>query len=429
MKLRAHGTFNGGVDLPEPSPDGRKAPIEASAPPTKLLVPCHRPADPAVDVGQVVVAGETIASARDEGGLDIFAPLGGTVSAIGTTHVCSGDELLTVPAIELTDLSAPRGLSHHEETFDWRRADDREIAQRLNDGALPTFARTVEPLACWLDRVRGARCEAVVANVMENEPYFSAGHRLLVEHGRGVVFGLEILRRAAGLARAAIAVDHRRTGSYRRTAVSARDVGIDRIALTHKYPVGNDRVLAKVLTGRMPPPDGTALARGLAVTDASTCHAVYRWVACGRRATHRVVAVASAGGQGNVWTPFGAPCAELAPGEGDLVHGGAMTGLVCDVPAVVTAGTRALGRLGSDGPGLATACVRCAWCVDRCPAGLNVPALNDAFELGQFDACHAREARRCIGCGICSYVCPSCLPLMARVKRLKRAASGEGGRR
>lgn len=395
---------------------------------TKLLVPCHPPAHPAVEVGQGVRADEVIASPRDEGGLDIFAPLDGTVSAIGQTHVISGDERLTVPAIELADLSAPGELSREDETFDWRQADGRETADRLADGALPTLARTVEPLARWIERVRGAGCEAVVANVTENEPYFSAGHRLLVEYGPEVVFGLEILRRGAGLAGAAIAVDHRHTGSYRQAAVAARDVGIDRIALTHKYPVGDDRVLTKVLTGRMPPVDGTTMDRGVAVTDASTCFAAYRWFACGRRATHRVVAVASAGASGNVWAPFGAPCVELAPGEGELVHGGAMTGLVCDAPVVVAPGTRALGRWGGDGPGLATGCIRCAWCVDRCPAGLNVPALNDAFELGRFDALDARAARGCIGCGICSYVCPSCLPLMARVKRLKRANSHGGGR-
>jgi len=423
MKLRVNGTFNGGVDLPELSPGGRDTPIEPCVPQERLLVPCHSPACVTVEAGQGVEAGQLIASGGGVGGMDIFAPLAGTVAAVVQAHVISGDDLLMVPAVELTALSPPEELTRHEEIFDWRHADDPELADRLRDGALPVFASTVEPLTDWIQRVRLARCGAVVANVMDNEPRFSAGHRLLAEHGREVVLGLEILRRAAGVGVAAIAVDHRRTSRYRRCGVAARDVGIDRIALTHKYPIGNDRVLTKALTGRRVPPDGTPMARGVALIDASTCLAVYHWVAWGRRATHRVVAVASSGGHRNLWAPLGASCAALAPGEGDLVHGGVMTGLVCDDSVVVTQGTRALGRFAADWAGRAVACVRCAWCVDRCPAGLNVADLSDAFELGQFDSRHARAARRCVECGICSYVCPSCLPLMARVKRLKHSHS------
>ena len=416
--------------MPDPCPDARAAGIETSAPLTTLRVPCYPSARPAVAVGQRVEAQQMIAAAEGPNGLDIFAPLDGTVAAIGQADLVDDGRMLTVEAVELTDLSEPEALETRDETFDWRAADPRNLLDRLSDGAVPTFGPVIEPLTAWLARARKGPCEIIIANVMANEPYLSADHRLLVEFGPGVVFGLEILRRATGVPRAAVAVDHRRTGDYRACAEAAGDMGIDCVSLTHKYPIGDDRLLTRVLTGRATPIGGRTTEVGVALVDASTCLAAYRWVACGGRPTHRVVALAAAGRPRNVWTPLGAPSGKLAGGTGELICGGAMTGCACDAPVVVTPGTRALIRLDTAALGRPRACVRCAWCTEGCPARLDVAALNEAYELGRFDAPACRAAGRCIGCGICSYVCPSCLPLTARVGRLRHAGlrrGGEGG--
>lgn len=356
MKLRRHGTFAGGIDLPQVAPEARGAAIE----------PCEGPAD----------------------------------------------------------LSGPGGIAPGDETFDWRGADETALRDRLHGGALPVFASPGEPLAKWANRARRAQCDVLVANVMENEPHLSADHRLLVEHGREVVGGLEILRRAIGAGAGAVAVDRRQMDDYAR---AEPDLADRLIALTHKYPVGNDRVLTKVLTGRETPADGRTADVGLAVTDAATCFAAYRWVALGLRATHRVVALAGRPHRRprNVWAPFGMLCMELAGPAKRLVHGGQMTGHLCHLRTVVGPGTRALIRLPAARAEHPRACVRCGWCVERCPARLNVPALNDAFELGTGPGPRLRTARACLGCGICSYVCPSCLPLAARVASLKPAAAPE----
>ena len=427
MNLRRHGTFSGGIDLPDPCPDVWAARIETCAPLARLLVPCYPSARPAVTVGQRVGAGQRIAAAEGPRGLDVFAPLDGTVSSIGRADLVDGRRMLTVAAVELTDLSAPPGPAAPAESFDWRDADPHDLRDRLADGALATMGPVVEPVEAWLARAARGPCEIIIANVTANEPYLSADHRLLVEFGREVVFGLEILRRAAGVARAAVAVDHRRTGDYRACGEAAREMDIDRVSLTHKYPIGDGRLLTRVLTGRRTPVGGRTTEVGVALVDASTCMAAWRWVACGARPTHRVVALAGAGRARNVWAPLGAPSGDLAGGAGELICGGAMTGRACDAAVVVTPGTRALIRLDTAALGPPRACVRCAWCLESCPARLDVAALNEAFELGRFDGPAPRAAGACIGCGICSYVCPSCLPLTARVRRLKRAGLAVAG--
>ncbi len=64
---------------------------------------------------------------------------------------------------------------------------------------------------------------------------------------------------------------------------------------------------------------------------------------------------------------------------------------------------------------------RCAWCTDHCPARLNVSALNDDYELKQIDHARRLGVLACVGCGVCTYVCPARLPLAHRAGDLCQA--------
>jgi len=232
-----------------------------------------------------------------------------------------------------------------------------------------------------------------------------------------------ILAKAVGAKQTILAVDHRRVGEYRSLLRPAQACGIERLALAHKYPIGLDRMLAGVLTGREVPAGGSAFDVGAAVVTAATCLAVFRQVACSLPALGRVVTVSGprAPKPANVWAPLGMPIRELAGVDGPLVHGGPMIGLSCGDDAVVTPATDAVLALEPGKTQPPGACIRCGWCSDHCPARLNVSALNDMYELGQVDRARKAGAVACLGCGVCSYVCPAYLPLMQRVKQLKQA--------
>jgi electron transport complex protein RnfC len=68
---------------------------------------------------------------------------------------------------------------------------------------------------------------------------------------------------------------------------------------------------------------------------------------------------------------------------------------------------------------LASACLRCGWCIQACPARVHPAALLDAAQ--QNDRTLAAEAglKSCIDCGICSHVCPSGLPLLEAIRGLR----------
>ena len=427
MPFRRYGTFTGGIDLPDEKHATLGAPIRPCPRPERLGVPLGSwrgaPAEPTVRPGERVRAGQRIAAAPDDTGVDVFSPLDGRVGPVGSARVAAGGGFAHSPAIELTDLSEPDlPPAAPERVFDWASAGPEELRQRLAEGGLLTYCRSPAPLMRWIAQARERSCRTLLANVIEHEPYVTADHRVLAEHGQEVMEGLAVLARAIGAGDVALAADRRRTPYYEGSLAAAERLGISRIALPHKYPIGADTILTKVLTRRETPPGESTMAVGAAVVDAATCLAVCHWVVYGLRPLGRAVTVAGprTAEPANVWAPFGADCLRLAGDDGGLVlHGGPMAGVPCRPGTVVTPATQALICLQTPREPLASPCIRCGWCTDHCPARLNVASLNDAFELSLVAVASRAAVAACVECGVCSYVCPARLPLTQRVRQLK----------
>ena len=434
MRLQRFGTFTGGLDLPEEKFSTRDKPTAPIARPLRLSVPldpCQLGgSQPCVIAGQRVRAGELLARSADN--MPVFAPLDGAVAGFGQCVLAGGAGPFTSPTVELTDLSPVQPWENAAPTFDWRAAPRDVILTRIAEGGLTTLADPSTPLARLCRLAMEARVDTLIANGLENQPYLTGEHRLLVEHGPQVVAGLAILAKALSTPHVALAVDRRNTDHYRQLVKPARDnFKFQPVAVLHKYPSGHNVILAKMLTRREVPLGGTTLDARVAVVNAAACLAVYRWVACGQPSTHRVVTVAGMGVEkpGNYLVPFGAPAAhvlaetEVALGSSWLCQGGPMTGVSLPAEAVVGPASGALLSLPAEGRNQSTACIRCGWCTDHCPVRLDVSNLNDLYELGRVKRARRYGVQACLGCGSCSYVCPARLPLAHRMQQLKRAAS------
>ena len=409
--------------------------IEACDPLESLRVPLGpcggSVARPLVSVGQRVSAGDRIAEAA-AGGVDIFAPLDGVVRAITSAAVADGRDLFTVPAIELADLSTPAGVPEAEETFAWQEAEAATLQSRLAQGQLSVHHLRNESLVRWISHLHTTGCRHLILNGMEHEPFVTASHRLLVEHGQEVVAGLALLARAAEIHNdnVLLAVDAERADAYGLLDSPLSDYAITRIALPRVYPIGADPILAKVLIRKEVPYGGSLHDIQAAVIDPATCFAAYRWVACSQRLLGRVVTVAGDAqlSPSNRFVPFGAAAAALAnTPEATVLLGGPMTGLPSREDAVIGPTTDAVVSLTTR-PHVASAqCIRCGWCRDHCPVGLHVSMLNDRYELAQLARAGRDGAMSCLACGVCSYVCPAQLPLTDRVSQLARQVADSKG--
>ena len=428
MLFGRYGSFVGGIDLlddKQATIDRAIEPHQPSQPVRVSLAPCGgRAADPVVQPGQKVSAGQKIAGSTNPAAVDVFSPVSGEVISITTAEVGAGDSFVSTPAMEVSPDGQAGAIQANQAEFDWRVAGAVELRRRIEAGGLTTCRRPVVPLAGWIAQARSRRCRTLIANAMEGQPFVTATHRLLVDRAGEVAGGLAILGRAIGANELVIAVDRRRTGDYEQIVELAGTYSITRVALQHKYPTGIDAMLVKVLTRKERPPGGSVMDVGSAVTDPAACAAVYRWVAKGIPPIGRVVTVAGprAGRSGNFFVPFGVNCLELvAQDVQPVIQNGPMIGVRCGADAVVSPATDAVLALEASVPAPSSPCIRCSWCTDHCPARLNVAALNDAFELSNLARARKLIAPACVECGVCSYVCPARLPLSERVKQLKRA--------
>jgi len=432
MRRHRFGTFVGGIDLP----DDKRATVDSAIQPLPLPERLYVPIDPC-RLGKAVVcvqAGQRVRAAQrlavTAGRMPVYAPADGVVAAAGNCAVAAGGAPGETPAVELTELvSVAEIRSDVEPVADWRAATAEELIEHIASGGLTTYDRSLEPLADWCAAARAAGVDSLLANGMENEPMLTADHRRLVEFGPEVIEGLAILARVLGVRWTALAVDARRTESYRLAADAAEEMDIQSLAVEHKYPIGHPVMLTRVLTGRKVPPGGRPPDVRVAVAPLAACLAVRRWVVRSEPPTGMAITVAGAavGRPGNYQTPFGAPvghvldAADAVVDARDLCCGGPMTGTAVSTDAVIGPQTRALTWVPSPPPVPATACIRCSWCTDHCPVRLNVADLNDRYELGQIDRARRSDVVACIGCGVCSYVCPARLPLTERMRQLTRA--------
>lgn len=65
-------------------------------------------------------------------------------------------------------------------------------------------------------------------------------------------------------------------------------------------------------------------------------------------------------------------------------------------------------------------CSKCLKCVAACPVDLHPFMLSAIAERGNLKDAAEFNAHRCVECGLCSYVCPSDIPLMTNIVKLKK---------
>jgi electron transport complex protein RnfC len=70
-------------------------------------------------------------------------------------------------------------------------------------------------------------------------------------------------------------------------------------------------------------------------------------------------------------------------------------------------------------------CIRCAWCVEGCPVHIQPAGLLEAAQQEDPYLAHQYGLEACVECGICSFVCPSHLPLLAGIRTLRAKQSQE----
>ena len=383
-------------------------------------------ARPVVLVGQKVRKGELIAEAQGMVSAPLHAPTSGTIVAV-TEITAPHPSGLSLPAIilEADGEDAWCDLVGCDDPFALAPA---EIGKRVAAAGVVGMGGAAFPSAVKLTGAARSNVNTLVMNGGECEPYLSCDDRLMRDQAAAIVDGIRIMLHATGAQVALVGIEDNKPEAI--AAMRAAAAGVANIEIRPvpaRYPMGSEKQLIQVLTGREVPADGRAFDIGVVVHNVGTALAVRSAIREGKPLISRLVTVNGncAANPGNIEVRIGTLAEEVIAFAGGLkgdgiglarrVMGGPMMGM--QIPhwrVPVVKGTS--GILAFDTAEVAeqepNPCIRCGSCVKACPMGLlplemSARIRNDAFEeavdLGLKD---------CIACGCCAYVCPSKIPLV-----------------
>lgn len=402
------------------------APLRLFTPPARLYMPLHQhvggAARPVVLVGQKVLKGQLIADAQGNISAPIHAPVSGTIAAIGevTAPHPSG---LPFQAITI-DSDFRNQWIETEVLNDPFAAAPEEIARRTAAAGVVGLGGATFPAAAKFALGKRLKVGTLIVNGGECEPYLSSDDRIMRDFSEQVVDGARLVMHAIGAREALVGIENNKPeaiAAMLQAAAAYPEVKI--CPLPSRYPMGSDRQLIKVLTGKEVPSDARAAEVGVLVHNVSTCAAVHKAIRLGQPLVERIVTLngGAVANPGNIFAPLGTLVGELlafvglkeAPAR--LILGGPMMGtpLVHDrIPLVkgasgILAFTAAEATRPDAGP-----CIRCGKCAQACPMGLLPMEMASRIKVKDFEAAAAFELSDCISCGCCAYVCPSHIPLV-----------------
>jgi electron transport complex protein RnfC len=107
---------------------------------------------------------------------------------------------------------------------------------------------------------------------------------------------------------------------------------------------------------------------------------------------------------------------EVPAGDGQLRAGELLRQLEVLPDAMIGTGELTLHISAAERPIASDPCVRCGWCVDACPTGVHPAFVLEAAQRSDRALAESFGLAACIGCGICTYVCPSRLPLLRAIR-------------
>lgn len=407
--------------------------------PQRLFLPLQQhvgaPARPIVQIGDHVLKGQLLAESAANISAPVHASTSGRIVDI-TTYPAPHPSGLEQPVIVLEPDGADRWLegTPPEDPFALTPVD---LARMVSAAGVVGMGGATFPSAVKLALGLRSKVDTLIVNGGECEPYLSCDDRLMRDSAAGVIDGIRITMHAIGAREALVGIERNKPeaiAAMQQQAAAFPEIRI--MPVPSQYPMGSDKQLIKVLTGREVPFDGRAADAGVLVHNVGTCFAIHQAVRLGRPLVERLVTVngGAVASPRNVLAPIGATAADLfefcggfnsAPAR--VIMGGPMMGtpLATGLAPVIkgTSGLLALTAAEIGEEDRAGPCIRCASCVSACPmnlvplemaAHIRVDNPDGAFQLGLND---------CIGCGCCSYVCPSSIPLSHYFSYAKGALS------
>ena len=428
-------TFNRGGVHPHDNKLSAKSPIEIMPLPEVVTIPLSQhigaPASPLVAKGDKVLTGQLIASATGFVSSNIHSPVSGTVTAVDSVPDTGGTRRPAI-IIKVEGDEWAEGIDRSSELKQGCDLEPAQIIEKIAAAGIVGMGGATFPTQVKLSVPAGKSAEYLIINGVECEPYLTADHRVMLEHGAELLEGVRVLARALGVKKSYIGIENNKKDAQQhlqKLFAGKDDIVI--VPLKVKYPQGGEKQLIAAVTGREVPSGGLPIDTGVVVQNVGTAFAVYQAVYKNKPLIERVVTVTgkNLSKPSNLLVRIGTPitslieyCGGIPDDTAKIIAGGPMMGRAISNPdAPVTKGTSGILLMPTkeafrDKP---LVCIKCAKCAEVCPMGLQPFMLYKLSKHKMFAETENFYAYDCIECGSCSYTCPASIPLLDYIRIAK----------
>ncbi len=424
--------FKGGCHPPENKDATKELPSRPAAPPPFVAVSFSqhigKPSTPMVKPGERILRGQLIAESSGFVSAPAHASVSGTAKGVVQLRHPLGF-LVDALKIENDGLDEWHPDAMKENDVDALSPDEiRTLVQKagivgMGGATFPTHVKLAPP--------KDKPMDTLVLNGAECEPYLTADDRLMRERPEEILRGAVLAAKAVGAGTIIVGIEDNKPEAIQsmRDAVQRTGVKASIAALPVMYPQGAEKQLIYATTGRVVPSGGLPMDVGVLVHNVASMYACYEACRYSRPITERIVTVTGPGVRkpANLWARIGTMAQQLldecesdAAATKKLIVGGPMMGMpMRDLEWATAKGGNGILCLTDPAAYVHDACIRCGRCVDACPMGLLPCTLSNYGEANLLAEAIEANARDCIECGCCSYVCPSKRPIVQWVRMEK----------
>jgi Na(+)-translocating NADH:ubiquinone oxidoreductase A subunit len=418
--------------------------------------------EPKVSVGDKVSAGQIIASNDAKISSPVHSSISGRVSAIKKMNYFKREvTMVVIEADGSDDYKKLEGFSSR-----WGKLSSQQIQELLYKSGVTSLDREGIPTSFKTSIIGPNEVEDLIIHGVSSEAYNISLKVLL--SGKNLfnfVEGIKILKKVMPKARVHLALSCKERKILERIKKLA--TGLDNLniyPIVPKYPQGYDEVLVPTLLGKKFPYGYSAANIGIVVLNIQAILHAYEAVAEGKPLIERTIALCGPGFKDNLHLKVKVGTSleqvlkgQLKPGPLRIVLNSLITSLeLNDLSLPVSRVFSQLIAIPEDNrrklltflrPGIDTdscsrtflssffkrsklattnlrgeerPCLQCGYCLKVCPVSIMPTVIDRYIKFGINETLMQHGIFNCIECNLCSYVCPSKVPLSQNLKTAKR---------
>jgi electron transport complex protein RnfC len=428
----------GGVHPPESKDQTAALAIERMPVPDELEIILGQhigaPCSPMVKKRDVVLEGAVIGEVVKGLGVPLHSPVAGTIKDIGmSAHPLR----VKAPSVTIAVDHAAVPASYPQNP--WQELSATDLLAKVHNAGVIGIGGAGFPTHVKLKPPADAKIDTLLLNGAECEPYITSDHRQMLEHPKEIAEGAQIILKILGIKRCQIGIESNKPDAIQAMADAARQASTPECSLSvHglqvKYPQGSEKQLIQALVGRKVPSMALPSAVGVVVHNVSTARAIYDAVVLNKPLCEKVVTISGGGitKPANLLVKVGTRISDIVqylggtkPELAKIIMGGPMMGFAVsslDVPVTKTTSSVLFLTAQEIDSRPHSQCIRCGWCLDACPMGLEPKEIGVYVEANRSEDTAQFGVFDCFECGSCAYICPAKRPLVQFIRLAKMKA-------